>query len=186
MKHMTNNTFQRFLLFCVLWLGLLGSCGALRAEDSAQEYQLKAAFLVNFARFITWPESSFSSEPQELIFCVVGKNPFGSALLAAEAKKINGRKPKVVYVDSLQKVPACHLLFIGKSENTEVAASMLERFGKQAVVTVSDMPGFANAGGSIEFVLKENRLSFIINHSAMKQQGVQTSASLLNLAASVQ
>jgi hypothetical protein len=57
--------------------------------------------------------------------------------------------------------------------------------GRQPVVTVSDIKGFVKTGGQIEFVSKGNRLSFTINHTAMKERGLQASASLLNLATEV-
>ena len=159
--------------------------GNLRAEELSQEYQLKAAFLVNFARFITWPEQAFPADRQEFIICVVGTNPFGSALSGVEVKKISGRTVRVVFVDSYKKIPLCHLLYVSRSEEYNLD-NLNANLGRTAVVTISDIPGFVKAGGSIEFVSKDNRLSFIIHHSAMKQQGVLASASLLDLAASVQ
>ena len=171
-----------FLLLCPLFL--LGSFGLLQAEEVNQEYQLKAAFLVNFSRFITWPEQSFSPEHQEVTFCIAGKNPFGATLSAVDGKKISGRNIRVVFADSLQKLPQCHLLYVSSSEKNELA-SLSSRVGYRPVVTVSDIPGFVAAGGSIEFVIKEDRLSFIINNSDLKQRGIQASAAMLDLAASV-
>ena len=170
------------LLLCPLLLA--SSLGFLRAQETSQEYQLKAAFLVNFARFITWPAQSFLSEQQEITFCVAGKNPFGTTLSVVENKKINGRDIRVVYADSFQKLPQCHLLFVGSSEGKDIT-TLISRIGHGPVVTVSDIPGFAAAGGSIEFVIREDRLSFIINNSYLKQRGIQASASMLDLAALV-
>jgi len=176
-----NKNFLWFFLLCPLCL--IGGLGTLRAEEATQEYQLKAAFLVNFARFITWPEQSFSPDRQDLTICVAGKNPFGNALRAVEAKKINGRTIKITAVDSLQKLPQCNMLYVSKSE--EYKLDHLTALGQQPVVTVSDITGFIDTGGSIEFVMKEDRLSFSINHSALKQRGIQASAAMLDLAASV-
>jgi len=180
---LNKNKLLRFLLLLVLCFpsGLKASW----AEETSQEYQLKAAFLVNFARFITWPEQAFAPEQPELTICVAGKNPFGSALNGVEAKKIGGRNLRVVAVDSLSKVPQCHLLYVSRSEENDLN-TLSVHLGRQAVVTVSDISGFLKEGGSIEFVSKENRLSFAINNSALKQRGIQASASLLDLAASVQ
>jgi len=179
-KH--HHRFLRFLLLCPFFF--VGSFGLLRAEEVGQEYQLKAAFLVNFSRFITWPEQSFLSEQQEITFCIAGKNPFGATLSSVESKKINGRNIKVVYADSLQRLPQCHLLYVSSSEKNDLAF-LLTRIGRHPVVTVSDLPGFVAAGGSIEFVIKDDRLSFIINNSELKQRGIQASAAMLDLAASV-
>ena len=172
----------RFLLFCLL--GLIGSPGHLWAQEVGQEFQLKAAFLVNFSRFITWPEQSFSPEQQAINLCVSGKNPFGTTLNTVEDKTINGHKIRVLYADSPQKLSQCHLLYVSTSEKSELNA-ILSRLGRQPVVTVSDISGFVDAGGSIEFVIKEDRLSIIINNSNLRQRGIQARASMLDLAASV-
>jgi hypothetical protein len=139
---------------------------------------------VNFSRFITWPEQSLPPEQSEITFCIVGKNPFGTSLSAVENTKINGRTIKVLSSDSFQNLPECHLLFISKSEDSHLS-SLLSRIGTKPVVMVSDIPGFVDAGGSIEFIIKEDRLSFIINNSDLKMRGMQACASMLDLAASV-
>jgi hypothetical protein len=174
---------KRFLWFLLLGpLCLVGSLATVTGETS-QEYQLKAAFLVNFARFMTWPEQSFSPTQPEFTLCVAGMNPFGTALRAAESKMINGRNIKVIYADSLQNLPQCQMLYVSRSEENKL--DHLSALEQQAVVTVSDIPGFVETGGSIEFVTREDRLSFIINHSSLKRRGIQASASMLDLAASV-
>jgi hypothetical protein len=69
-----RHRFPGFFLLCLLCF--FGSLGIVRAEEISQEYKLKAAFLVNFSRFITWPEQSFAQEQQEFTLCVAGKNPY--------------------------------------------------------------------------------------------------------------
>jgi hypothetical protein len=172
--------------FKILWFCLLilfGGLGPVQAEESTQEYQLKLAFMVNFARFITWPEVSFAEQPQ-VTLCVLGKNPFGNALSGVEDKKVGDHTLKVKQLDGLGKEQQCHLLFVSQSAAGSLA-TLEPALGLRPVVTVSDIPGFAAAGGSIEFVLKDEKLAFIINNSAMKDRGIQASSSLLNLAASV-
>lgn len=96
----------------------------------------------------------------------------------------NGRNLRIISADSFQKLPQCHLLYISQSEKSDLDA-LLSRTEQQPVVTVSDIPGFVTSGGSIEFIIKEDRLSFIINHSVLKKRGIQANASMLDLAASV-
>jgi hypothetical protein len=171
----------------ILWLCLLilfGGPGRVQAEDSPQEYQLKLAFMVNFARFITWPDESFTPAQPQLTLCVLGKNPFGNALGGIEGKKVGDRTLKVKQLEALGKEQQCHLLFISQSEAGSLA-SLEPALGRRPVVTVSDIPGFAVAGGSIEFVVKDEKLAFIINNSVMKDRGVQAGSALLNLAAAI-
>ncbi len=183
LPHMHCHGFPR--IFFLFLLCFIASLGTARADEISQEYKLKAAFLVNFSRFITWPEQSFAPGQQDFTLCVVGKNPFGTMLQAVEGQKINGRNLRIVYADSFQKLPQCHMLFISRSEKSDLD-SILSRTVQQPVVTVSDIPGFVSFGGSIEFVTKDDRLSFVINHSVLKKRGIQASASMLDLAASVQ
>lgn len=171
------------LLFCPLCLP--GWLHTLRAEDMAQEYQLKAAFLVNFAKFITWPEQALPVDQQEFILCVVGDDPFGPALGGIEQKTVGGRTIRVVKSSSLKKIPDCQMLFVSRSE-ADTLNQLAAAIGHKAVVTVSDLPDFIKADGHIQLVTSGNRLSFIINHTAMKEQGLQANASLLSLAADVQ
>ncbi|MFH0783594.1 MAG: YfiR family protein [Pseudomonadota bacterium] len=171
----------------ILWLCLLvllGGVGPLRAEEPTREYQLKLAFMVNFARFITWPEEAFSEEHSQLAFCVLGKNPFGNSLAGVEGKKVGERTLKVLQLETLGRKQQCQILFISRWETANLAA-LETSLDRQSIVTVSDIPGFAAAGGFIEFVLKDDKLSFIINNTAMKDRGIHASSSLLNLAAAV-
>ena len=170
----------------ILWLCLLillGGVNPLGAEEISQEYQLKLAFMVNFARFITWPEESFTPAQPQLTLCVLGKNPFGNALSGVEGKKVGEHSLKVQLLSSLGKEQQCHLLFVSRAEIGN--ASLEPVLGRLPVVTVSDFPGFAAAGGAIEFVLKDDKLSFIINNSVMKDRSVHAGSALLNLAASI-
>lgn len=177
-----HKRFIWILLVCLVCLASISITS--RAEEAPQEYQLKAAFLVNFARFITWPEQVFSPNRTELVLCVAGLNPFGDELNAVHSKKIQGSSLRIAYIDSLKDTGQCHLLYVSKSEEGDIGR-LAAAVGKRPVVTVSDIPGFALSGGSIEFVMKRNRLSFIINNTSLKQLGIQAGASMLDLAAEV-
>jgi hypothetical protein len=176
---------KKILFLCLFFLPLWDTGQSLlHAESVAQEYQLKAAFLVNFAKFITWQPGTFAGEQQEFVVCIAGKDPFGGALTGIESKQIDNRPIRLVYVESLADIPSCHLLFVSQSERNNLD-QLTSYLNQTATVTVSDINGFTEYGGMIEFVILENRLSFKINHSAMKQRGIQASASMLHLAAAV-
>lgn len=183
---MTVPTRRRLLRLFLLWLLWMAGWPQLpSAAEVVQEYQLKAAFLVNFAKFITWPEEVLPADQGEFILCVAGADPFGAALAGVEKKTIGGRAIRVVHAGSLKQTPDCQMLFVSRSEkdNLDLLAANLAR---KAVVTVSDIPHFIKAGGHIQLVTSGSRLTFLINHTAMKEQGLQADASLLNLAATVQ
>ena len=179
--------FQPLILLWVLlfWLpGWSPGASVCHAEDMAQEYQLKAAFLVNFAKFITWPEQAVPAGQQEFILCVVGDDPFGPALAGIEKKTVGGHPIRLVQASSLKTIPACQMLFVSHSQADDLHL-LTAALGHKAIVTISDLPGFIQAGGHIQLVTAGNRLSFMINYTAMKGQGLQANASLLNLATTV-
>lgn len=170
------------LLVTVFWVSWLICPVRLRAEEPPREYQLKLAFIVNFARFISWPESSPADDTLKL--CVFGDNPFGSALLGVEGKKVGGNRLKTMVIGSLAAAGECHVLFVPEN--------LAEEFFRQSgdglsgtTVAVGDDQGFVERGGGIEFVARDGRLGFVINNSLLKEKGIQVGSSLLSLAATV-
>ena len=170
------------LILCILWPACTNGAYGTEVE---REYQLKAAYLYNFARFISWPEQSFASGNSNLNICVAGDNPFASVLSGLESKKIEGHTIKVHYLETpnSKSLRSCHLAFY---HDPETFRKMLA-FKEAAINTVhvSDIEGSADSGGDIEFILLQDKLRFIINNSSMKAKGVQPSASLLELAADI-
>lgn len=176
------------LLICVLlaMLALLYGVGAQAAntKDQEREYKLKAAFLLNFSKFTTWPKGTFPEPGQTFNFCIVGENPFGTAFDGLESKKIGGRAVQLHYAASIAKSESCHVMFISKSEQSNLG-QLKQKIGQQPIVTVSDINEFSQQGGVFEFITKAGRLSFIVNNQQATHSGLQINASLLNLAAEV-
>jgi len=116
--------------------------------------------------------------------CVLGEDPFGLSLAGIETRFVRGKKIKLRYIDTINQAADCRLLFISRSEKERLGDILAALQGK-GVVTVSDIEGFAALGGSIEFISRGNRLSFVINLAQANKQGVHMNASLLNLATEV-
>jgi hypothetical protein len=150
--------------------------------QSAGEYQVKAAFLFNFAKFVEWPPSSFSAASAPLRICVFGRDPFGRELRdITNEKTVNGRKLEVNQVVDLQLARTCHILFIASSEKAQLKR-ILESLRGTDVLTVGDTKGFAELGGMINFVLENDRVQFEVNHKAAEQAGLKISSKLLSVA----
>lgn len=169
----------------VLWV--LGVVALLLSSMHAQsptvsEYQVKAAFLYNFAKFIEWPPSSFSDASAPLRICVFGQDPFGHELRdITNEKTINGRKLQVDQVVDLQLARTCHILFIASSEKAQLTR-IFESLRGTDVLTVGDTKGFVQQGGMINFVPENNRVQFEVNRKAAGQAGLKISSKLLNVA----
>lgn len=158
-------------------------CGVAAAQSSEpNEYAVKAAFLFNFTKFVEWPDASFSSPQAPILLGIIGDDPFGDSLTTIVAgQKVEGRDiviQKHRYGDDLRH---CHILFVSASERSHVA-QILASVQLAGVMTVSDLDGFAEAGGLMQFVIQENRVRFLVNLDAAKQSKLRVSAKLLALA----
>jgi hypothetical protein len=146
------------------------------------EYQVKAAFLYNFAKFIEWPVEAFKSENPSLIVGIVGADPFGSALEQTLAgKSANGRALTIRRLKWGQSLRDCHILFISASERKRLA-QILESLRGASVLTVSELENFHQQGGITTFILEENKVRFAINTEAAEQARLKISSKLLILA----
>jgi YfiR/HmsC-like len=185
-----RHTRRRNAIACYGWrlLELLILLSILRysaVAQSAGEYQVKAAFLYNFAKFVEWPPSGFRSATAPLQICILGQDPFGQELRdLVSTKTVNGRKFEVDYVVDVRLARACHILFIAASEKSRVK-QILESVRGTVALTVSDTEGFAEQGGMIDFLLDNDRVLFEVNRAAAEQAGLKISSKLLGVAKAV-
>jgi hypothetical protein len=144
------------------------------------EYQVKAAFLFNFAKFVTWPSGAFEGPESPIEICVAGRDPFGGALEDTIGERtVRGRPVAVRQIDAAEQASDCEIVFFADSERAPVLARRLER---APVLTVGETAGFAEAGGIVNFKIEENRVRFEINPDAASRAGLRVSSQLLNLA----
>jgi len=173
--------FRATLTGC-LSLALLLSAKAIAQETPPSEYQVKAAFLFNFAKFVEWPPESFAGETAPLAIGILGDNPFGSALEeTVQNKTINSHSLVIRQFHSVAEVTNCQVLFISAPEKkrfTEIFASL----HGHSILTVSETDGFTEAGGMINFVLENKKIRFQINDETAKAVRLKISSKLLSLA----
>jgi hypothetical protein len=154
-------------------------------EARPTEFQVKAAYLYNFGKFVRWPDSAAPSLDSPFTICVVGKNPFDDALEAAVAgQTINGHRVSLKNVTEVSKVAGCQILYVDGSE-TRRFKSVLNSVRRMPVVTVSDAGDFLDQGGMIQFVLVNDHVRFAVNLVAAREAGIQLSAELLKAATKV-
>jgi hypothetical protein len=165
-----------------LWAAFFGLALASGVQGQVDEYQVKALFLYNFTKYVSWPSQSFSSPTDPIVICVLGPNPFGDALeKAVSGKVVAGR---TLVVRHLAVIPAkcnCQILFVAASEGKRFrsAAAALKA---SSVLSVGEAEGFTGAGGVINFKLEDGKVRFEINVEAAEQAHVYISSKLLNLA----
>lgn len=154
---------------------------AISATTFANEYQLKAVFLYNFANFINWPNTAFTDEDSPFLICILGDDPFQEELdITIEDQEARGRTLEVVRFKTFDKVSACHILFISESQQFSLAE--IYRFTCQyPILTVSESDYFIDYGGMIRFYNVNQRVRLEINPDAVEQTGLKADANLLNL-----
>ncbi|HTZ74541.1 MAG TPA: YfiR family protein [Candidatus Aquilonibacter sp.] len=167
-------------------LALLCICGAAARAQSNQaaEYQLKAAFLFDFAKFIDWPPSAFAGAQSPFTICIIGRDPFGSFFDEYVADKTIDSRPALIERFASFKLPAgtrCQIAFISASEQFHYR-DVIASFSGQSTLLVGDAGGFASSGGAIEFLLEENHIRFAINPEAADRADLKVSSKLLALA----
>ncbi len=150
-------------------------------SDISREYELKAAYLLNFARFIYWPQNAFEDDPDTFYICVYGINPFGDNLDRMSDKKINKKHVKFVYVADFKYAENCHIVYIGQSDKSEYL-SLIDTYSRKTVLTVSDIEGFSESGGMIGFVRVKNKMKFEINVHKSTESGIKYRSQLLKVA----
>lgn len=156
------------------------------AEPASREYQIKAAFLFNFVRFVQWPEKAFARADAPLVIGVLGDDPFDGALEdVIHGERIERHQLILRRAKKIGDLKGCQLIFVSKSESTRLPQIMTE-LNDDPTVTVSEVADFAKQGGTINFYRDENKVRFEINPAAARQRGLKISSQLLALGRIVQ
>lgn len=160
---------------------LLLAAPAVLPAEVAGEYEVKAAFLYNFTKFVEWPSAAFADERSSILICVLGENPFGRSLSDLATDRVAGRKLTVLGRKENQGLDGCHVLFISRSERGRIP-EILAAVQSAPVLTVADTEGFLDQGGGINFMLEGSKVRFEINQEAAERAGIRISSKLMSLA----
>lgn len=156
------------------------------AAQAAGEYDVKAAFLYNFAKFVEWPSNAFDAPGSPMTLCIVGRDPFGEALdTLVRGETLQGRPMTVHRTRDLLEIRDCHVVFLSRTE-TARQDEILDTVRGVGVLTVGEGDSFLRDGGIIRFVIEANRVRFEVNLDAAERNGLKLSSKLLRLARSVQ
>lgn len=152
------------------------------AFENPGEYEIKAAFLFNFAKFVLWPDAAFADSSSPIIIAVGGDDPFGDVLPElVRDKTAHGRPIRIRHFPRVQDVEFCHILFVAAGEEQERWLEAVELRDQAGTLTVGEGDRFWELGGAITFVLEKRRVRFAINPEAAARSGLELSARLLAL-----
>jgi hypothetical protein len=165
----------------LVWIG-----GGLAAEQGGsqpkfREYEVKAAFLLNFLQFVDWPATSVTNTAAPLVIGVLGEDPFGSVLdETIKGETVQGRPLQVKREKKVAHLKDCHLVFITRSERGQLKESLRE-LRDSPTLTVSDLEAFCKQGGMIGLLSESGKIRFEINQAAAEAGGLKISSKLLRL-----
>ena len=149
---------------------------------TASEYEIKAAFLYNFARYVEWPSGRLPAPGEAFVVTVLGEDPFGPALDATiRDRTIHDRRLLVRRVARIEDVGDSQILFISRSEADDLPR-ILRRLEAAPILTVGETAQFAERGGMIRFRRDGERIGFDINVASTERAGLRVSSQLLKLA----
>lgn len=175
---------KRFsIIFLFMFLaGMGGPRGPWAQSPPSPEYQVKAAFLYNFAQFVDWPPSDFESQKDPIVLCVYGKDPFGSVLDdTVRGKTIGSHSFVVRRPGNLKGLAGCYIAFV-TDVSTNQLKDVLSTLDGSKVLSVGDDSHFAEQGGDIQFVIDHDHVRFLINIDSVNRANFRMSSRLLALA----
>jgi len=156
------------------------------AADAALEYRVKAAFLYNFAKFVTWPGTAFASPEAPVVFCVVGEDPFGELLESTtKDRKVEGREIEIRRVPHDAVLAGCHLVFTSEVDGGRMAR-VLQQAAAAGALAIGESDDFLTQGGMVRLLVEEGKVRFDVSTRATETVGLKVSSQLLKLAREVE
>lgn len=180
-----NSSVPLRVLWTYVATALIAAGTLADAQSEPTEYQVKAAYLYNFGKFVTWPSTTEASTAESFGVCVLGDDPFGPALDEVVTNAMVANKKIIA---KRMKDPAeasgCQIVFVASSESSRLD-KVLRVLSKHDVLTVSDIPHFVDRRGMIQFVMDKGRVRFEVNLTATDDAGLVISSEMLKVAYSV-
>lgn len=160
----------------ILAIVLVGGVLAPLAWPASREYEIKAAFIYNFLRYIEWP-----SNKSAYTVGILGEDPFDGGLEQFQRKPLAGKTISVRAIKTAKEARGLDVVFISSTEADKLDGTLAALKGTP-VLTISDLPSFVDHGGQIGFTAERNRIRFIVNTEALAAADLKASSNLLKLA----
>jgi len=146
---------------------------------NAQTYTLHPLYIYSFTRYVQWPDT-YNQGDFEIL--VLGDSPIVDELnKMAQVKKVGDRPIKVSKIAGLANVKKCNILFVPAKRSADLP-DILSKVGNQSILVITEEPGLGLRGSDINFIVKDGKLAFELNQSAMNKQSLKVSNELTRLA----
>lgn len=168
----------QFFIHVILLIGMYQGTAA--ALETAEEYEIKAAYLFNLGNFVKWPEPFL---PNNLEICLLGEDPFGSnlELVAKKERKIQNKPVLVRRLNSLMELGECAILFISSSEQANLT-TLLNKLKGKPILTVGDSEQFVALGGMVQFYQREGKIRLMVDPQTFEEHNLKPSSQLMRIA----
>jgi hypothetical protein len=191
MRAKLQRTFDRAMtagrilpLWAAIAIGVSAMMGSNHAAETPilSEYQVKALFLFNFAKYVDWPTNAFTDGHAAIVIGLAGQDDFGDIFNQTIAgKSLNGRQVVIRHVGNESEYKNCHILFVSASEKAHLP-EILNAVRDSPIVTVGETEQFLAQGGMINFTKKTSRIRLEISLDAAQRANLKLSSKLLSVA----
>lgn len=165
---------------CMLLFFYLPGAVAGQEFGKANPRNVEAAFLRNFARYVTWPAQTFDGEHSPWLVCILGEDPFGETLERTfQGRTEQGRPFEIYRAGSLAKLPTCQIVFVAYRDAARRRAA-LAKLKNRPVLTVGDAPEFLHEGGIIRFLVSEH-VEMSVNLDQARSASLQIQTKMLEV-----
>ena len=197
---MKNKAYIFVVLALVLFL-VLNTPKARADSAESKEYQIKAAFIYNFIKFVDWPEEKMADSNEPITIGIIGSKDFIKAFEPVVKKKIKNRNISIKYFEGYEKLDrtqeddrqwnqkmealkTCHVLMFCSYYSVRIKdlSQIIKALKGSPVLTVGETAGFLESGGIINFLVEDKKVRFEINVTAAKKSKLKISSQLLRLA----
>lgn len=174
---------RRTLLAICLGVFLLSAALMPALAREAPEYNVKAAYLLLFTRYVEWPQDTFDTPDAPIEVCVLGEDPFGNVLdRTLEGQQSQNRELRVRRIDDVGHAGSCHVAFVGAPDPRE-QARWLDALSDHPILTVAETPAAFDHGAVISFVAEQGRgqarIRFEVSYPAMQRAKLKISSPML-------
>jgi len=176
-----NSITLLILLMCSSLPSLAADKFNFENENKLKINKIKSAYLYNFLKYITLPKDPRKSGKGYFSVCILGNNPFGTALDSLSGRMAKGLEVKVKKLNELKESIDCHIIYVSQSKINDID-SILATLRDDSILTVSDITDFAHKGGVIGFITNNEKIGIEINLDNARQANIRISASLLEIA----
>lgn len=164
-----------------LLLAALVGPGAAQDAAGVSPDKVEAAYLRNFARYVTWPASAFSDERAPWRICILGSDRFEDVLeKTLQGRSEQGRPFEIFRARSVEQLPPCQIVFVGHDSAARRRAA-LDELRRRPVLTVGDAPEFLQEGGIIRFQVAQH-VEMSINLDQARAISLTIPAKMLEIA----